>query len=109
MVDKIDNLLDGRADHWLESRAKLPKNKINKIRTGKQYMRADEMWRISKALNVPVEWLLNDQMKASELITSTSIDVPAAHNIVDMDVVEGRGNGSHKPEVRKPKHRPSGK
>ena|ERR1700677_2472787 len=80
MVDKIDGRLDSRPDKWLEERAKLPTNKINKIRTGKQYMRADEIWRIAQALNVPVQWLLDDELIKLDVESRVSLDVPAAVN-----------------------------
>lgn len=107
MVDKIDGRLDSRPDNWLEQRASLPTNKLNKIRTGKQYMRADEIWRISKALKVPVGWLLDDAATL-EPEGHPTLDVPAAVNVPNGGA-ERRTDSSDEPAVRKSKYRPARK
>jgi len=107
MVDKIDAQLDSRPDKWLEERAKLPTNKLNKIRTGKQFMRADEIWRISKALKVPVSWLLDDAATL-EVEGHASLDVPAVVVLESFESKRGANSGNE-PVVGKTKHSPRSK
>ncbi len=104
MMDKIDSLLDGRADRRLEDAAALPKNKINKIRKGLQFMRADEIWRIALVLKASVCWLLDDEQtnrpERIEPLSDLEVSLPWCDN------AKGKANGRDKPKGRKAKDAP---
>ena len=107
MLDKIDARQGYMPDRALEEAASLPRNKMNKIRTGRQYMRADELWRVARALRVPVEWLLNDDLTTVDLDARIGgSDIPAAVRL-DGDGANAGTDSGHKPKIRKPKKSPS--
>lgn len=60
LIFKIDQLMGWMPDSELERLVDLPKNKINKVRTGQQIFAIDHVWRIARLFGVPTDWLLND-------------------------------------------------
>ncbi len=82
----------------------MPKNKLNKIRNGKQFMRADEIWRISRALNVSSDYLLDDEQKdkPNRIQPLSDIDVSLPWH----DNPSGKTDGRNKPKIRKSKDAP---
>ncbi len=102
MVDKIDARMGFAPDHLLETAASLPAGKLNKIRTGKQHMRAYEIWQISQSLKIPVHYLLDDDLTTIDEQEKASLDIPA----VIIPVPATGRNGANKPPVREPKNAP---
>ena len=83
----------------------MPKNKLNKIRNGKQFMRADEIWRISIVLKTSVSWLLNDDAKPEQKPLGLDVD---ATWVLDSRADQGADSSDDAP-ILEAKHRPRGK
>ncbi len=86
MVEKIDRRAAWMPDAELEQQAELPKNKLSKIRKGQQYVRADEIWRIARALETPVQWFLDDEIDSVPDVEHVR---PASHLAAGSDKIEG--------------------
>jgi hypothetical protein len=105
MMEKIDAVLRWQPDWVLERDAHIPKGKLAKIRTGLQFMRADEIWRISQALDVPVSFLLDDDAAVITQPPRASTDAAGAI-LVNDGTNQRRADSTDEPNVSKAVHPP---